>query len=62
MGDETCPVCGRVDTPGFMCWRVGHLPQDDDVCEHGMPLSGPCYVCAADSENDARYDAMKEGD
>ena len=23
--EETCEVCGRVDQPGFMCWRVGHL-------------------------------------
>ncbi len=26
MEDETCPVCGRVDIPAYMCWRVGHLP------------------------------------
>lgn len=26
MEDETCPVCGIVDIPAYMCWRVGHLP------------------------------------
>jgi hypothetical protein len=24
--EETCPTCGRVDHPAYMCWRVGHLP------------------------------------
>ena len=32
------------------------------VCEHGAPLDDDCLACKADAENDARYDAMKEGD
>jgi len=24
-GSERCLKCARVDVPGYMCWRVGHL-------------------------------------
>lgn len=32
------------------------------TCEHGILWGTRCLACKADAENDARYDAMKEGD
>ena len=32
-GDQRCRKCGRVDGPGNMCFRVGHLPAPEQEPE-----------------------------
>jgi NTP pyrophosphatase (non-canonical NTP hydrolase) len=34
--DETCPVCGRVDSAAYQCWRVGHLTPNPVLPEISM--------------------------
>jgi hypothetical protein len=39
--NETCEVCGRVDHPAYMCWRVGHLINEATARanpEYAMPV------------------------
>ncbi|NBT35446.1 MAG: hypothetical protein EBT03_07890 [Betaproteobacteria bacterium] len=39
--NETCKVCGRVDHPAYMCWRVGHLINEATAKanpEYAMPV------------------------
>jgi hypothetical protein len=40
--EETCEVCGRVDHPAYMCWRVGHLINEATAQanpEYAMPVA-----------------------
>jgi hypothetical protein len=48
--DPNPPLCpGRADAV-------------DAVCAHGVLLGDSCLSCRAEAEDDARYDAYKEGD
>lgn len=58
--EETCIKCGRVDHPAYMCWRVGHLANDDAVesnTEHTAPSPQAWKVSA--SVADARALAVR---
>jgi hypothetical protein len=51
---------GPIDPNPPLC--PGRTESVDEVCDHGILLGDLCLSCRAESENDSRYDAYKEGD